>query len=360
MQKTVLYDRHIALGAKMTEFAGFTMPVEYTGINAEHMAVREAAGMFDVSHMGEFRVRGKNALAFLQHICSNDISQLKPGRAQYNCLPNESGGIVDDLIVYKIAENDYLAVVNAGNIEKDWNWFESHNKVGAELENASNDYALLAVQGPRATSILQRISSPDLSSIPFYSFAFGSLNGIDNVIFSNTGYTGSGGFELYLKTEDASKAWDMILDAGKPEGLIPAGLGARDTLRLEMGFCLYGNDISDTTSPLEGGLAWITKFVSGKDFIGRGALEYQKAKGVDRRLKGFVLEERGIPRTHYELVDEHGEQIGEVTSGTMSPILRKGIGLGYLKRGYWDDGSVIYVNIRGKLLRAVVTKTPFI
>jgi len=360
MQKTVLYDRHIALGAKMTEFAGFTMPVEYTGINAEHMAVREAAGMFDVSHMGEFRVRGKNALAFLQHICSNDISQLKPGRAQYNCLPNESGGIVDDLIVYMIAENDYLAVVNAGNIEKDWNWFESHNKVGAELENASNDYALLAVQGPRATSILQRISSPDLSSIPYYSFAFGNLNGIDNVIFSNTGYTGSGGFELYLKTEDASKAWDMILDAGKPEGLIPAGLGARDTLRLEMGFCLYGNDISDTTSPLEGGLAWITKFIPGKDFIGRSAIEAQKINGVERRLKGFVLEERGIPRTHYELVDEHGEQIGEVTSGTMSPILRKGIGLGYLKRGYWDDGSVIYVNIRGKLLRAVVTKTPFI
>lgn len=360
MQKTVLYDRHIALGAKMTEFAGFTMPVEYTGINAEHMAVREAAGMFDVSHMGEFRVRGKNALAFLQHICSNDISQLKPGRAQYNCLPNESGGIVDDLIVYMIAENDYLAVVNAGNIEKDWNWFESHNKVGAELENASNDYALLAVQGPRATSILQRISSPDLSSIPYYSFAFGNLNGIDNVIFSNTGYTGSGGFELYLKTEDASKAWDMILDAGKADGLIPAGLGARDTLRLEMGFCLYGNDISDTTSPLEGGLAWITKFIPGKDFIGRSALEYQKAKGVDRRLKGFVLEERGIPRTHYELVNEKGEQIGEVTSGTMSPVLKKGIGLGYLKRGYWDEGSVIYVSIRGKKLRAIVTKTPFI
>jgi aminomethyltransferase len=360
MQKTVLYDRHIALGAKMTEFAGFTMPVEYTGINAEHMAVREAAGMFDVSHMGEFRVRGKNALAFLQHICSNDISQLKPGRAQYNCLPNESGGIVDDLIVYMIAENDYLAVVNAGNIEKDWNWFESHNKVGAELENASNDYALLAVQGPRATSILQRISSPDLSSIPYYSFAFGNLNGIDNVIFSNTGYTGSGGFELYLKTEDASKAWDMILEAGKADGLIPAGLGARDTLRLEMGFCLYGNDISDTTSPLEGGLAWITKFIPGKDFIGRSAIEAQKINGVERRLKGFVLEERGIPRTHYELVNEKGEQIGEVTSGTMSPVLKKGIGLGYLKRGYWDEGSVIYVSIRGKKLRAIVTKTPFI
>ena len=360
MQKTVLYDRHVDLGAKMTGFAGFSMPVEYGGINVEHMAVREAAGIFDVSHMGEFRVRGKNALEFLQHICSNDISLLKPGKAQYNCLPNENGGIIDDLIIYMIAEEDYLAVVNAGNIEKDWNWFVSQNKVGAQLINASNDYALLAVQGPRAASILQRISSPDLSAISYYSFAVGSLEEIENVIFSNTGYTGAGGFELYLRTQDACKAWDMIMEAGKADGLIPAGLGARDTLRLEMGFCLYGNDINDTTTPLEGGLAWITKFIPGKDFIGRSAIEAQKINGVERRLKGFVLEERGIPRTHYELVNEKGEQIGEVTSGTMSPVLKKGIGLGYLKRGYWDEGSVIYVSIRGKKLRAIVTKTPFI
>lgn len=360
MKKTVLFERHIQLGAKMVPFAGFQMPVEYSGINVEHMAVREAAAVFDVSHMGEFWITGKSAFDLLTRICSNDVSRLETGKVQYTCLPNGQGGIVDDLLIYKFGDEKYLAVVNAGNIEKDWSWFVKNNSMDAALVNASSDFALLAVQGPKAAAILQKICDLNLASIASYSFAIGTVAGVKDVIVSNTGYTGAGGFELYVNTDKAVQVWDRILEIGKGEGLIPAGLGARDTLRLEMGFCLYGNDIDDTTSPLEAGLGWITSFVDHKDFIDRERLQNQKTAGIKRALKGFVLQERGIPRHGYEIVNANGELIGKVTSGTMSPVLKQGIGLGYISREYWKAGTEIFIRIRNKDLKALVTKPPFI
>jgi aminomethyltransferase len=360
MQKTALYDEHLSLGAKMVSFAGFLMPVEYGGITSEHMTVRQSAGMFDVSHMGEFWIKGPNAFRFLQKITSNTIAKLQPGKAQYTCFPNGKGGIVDDLLVYQYSDEKFLLVVNAGNIRKDWEWCVQNNKEGAELENASEQMSLLAVQGPEAMAILQKLTPVNLSEIDSYSFVTGELAGIDQVIISHTGYTGAGGFELYVNNEDAPDLWRKILAAGLPCGLVPAGLGARDTLRLEMGFCLYGNDIDDTTSPIEAGLGWITSFDENKPFIDRERLISQKQMGVNRRLKGFILHEKGIPRKGYDIVDASGEIIGKVTSGTMSPVLKRGIGLGYVSKNFWAPGSDIFIRIRNKDLRAQIVRLPFI
>jgi len=360
MKTTPFTKIHERLGAKMHEFAGYNMPIEYTGINDEHMTVRNAVGVFDVSHMGEFWVKGPNALAFLQHVTSNDVSTLKVGKAQYTCFPNGKGGIVDDLLVYKYEEEKYLLVVNASNIDKDWQWCQDNNSVGAELENASDSMAQLAIQGPKAVEVLQKLTSVDLSSIPYYSFTTGDFAGFPDVIISNTGYTGAGGFELYMYPDNAVKIWEAIFEAGAAYDIKAIGLGARDTLRLEKGFCLYGNDIDDTTSPLEAGLGWITKFIDGKDFIDRAFMEQLKADGVKRRLRGFKLSDRGIPRTGYEIVDANGENIGTVTSGTMSPILKQGIGLGYIKTEHAALGAEIFIKIRKRLLKAEVTKLPFV
>lgn len=359
MKTTPFTETHIALGAKMAEFAGYNMPIEYSGIIDEHMTVCQGVGVFDVSHMGEFWVKGPNALAFIQQVTSNNAAILVPGKAQYSCFPNEQGGIVDDLIVYAYEPEKYMLVVNAANIEKDWNWCVSHNTVGAELENASDRMGQLAIQGPKAQQVLQRLTSVDLSTIPYYCFTTGDFAGEKQVIISNTGYTGAGGFELYFYPEAAKKIWDAIFEAGKPEGIKPIGLGARDTLRLEMGYCLYGNDLSDTTSPLEAGLGWITKFVDNKPFTARAILEKQKAEGVTRKLVGFELVDRGIPRHGYTLVDADGQPIGEVTSGTMSPIRKIGIGMGYVAKAHAALGSEIYVDVRGRKLKAVVVKPPF-
>ena len=359
MKTTPFTALHIALGAKMHEFAGYNMPIEYTGIINEHMAVCESVGVFDVSHMGEFWVKGPNALAFLQSITSNDVSAIPIGKAQYSCFPNENGGIVDDIIVYHYEKDKYLLVVNASNIEKDWNWCISHNVAGAELENASDQMSQLAIQGPKAIDVLQRLTSIDLSTIPFYAFTTGEFAGCPNVIISNTGYTGAGGFELYFYPEDGGKIWDAIFEAGKPENIQPIGLGARDTLRLEMGYCLYGNDLDDTTSPIEAGLGWITKFTDGKAFTNRDALERQKKDGVSRKLCGFELQEKGIPRHGYDIIDMGGNTIGVVTSGTLSPTLRKGIGLGYIKPEFATVGTDIQIQIRNKAIPAKVVKPPF-
>ena len=358
MKTTPLTDTHIALGAKMVDFAGFYMPVRYSSDLDEHHCVRKAAGMFDVSHMGEFLVKGENALAFLQKIVSNDISKLEKGQAMYGYLPNESGGVVDDLLVYHIEENHYLCVVNAGNIDKDWAWFNMHNSEGAALTNLSEDTALLAIQGPNALAILQTLTSVDLTSIPYYRFTIGTFAGVDNVIISNTGYTGAGGFEVYFNKENAVTVWNKILEAGKPFGLQPIGLGARDTLRLEKGFCLYGNDIDDTTSPLEAGLGWVTKF--NKDFIAKDILQQQKTAGLKNKLVGFSMIDRGIPRGHYLIKDVAGNEIGHVTSGTQSPTLGYGIGLGYVATAFAAIDTEIYIDIRGKLLKAKVVKLPFL
>ena len=361
MKTTVLNEVHHSLVAKMVPFAGFEMPVEYSGITNEHIAVREVAGMFDVSHMGEFWVKGANALNFLQKVTSNDVSLLTPGKIQYTCFPNGKGGIVDDLLVYRYDEEKYLLVVNASNIEKDWNWCVENNSEGAILENASDRISQLAIQGPKATEILQKLTSADLSSIQYYNFVTGSFAGINEVIISNTGYTGAGGFELYMYNDDALTIWNAIMEAGKDLGLLPVGLGARDTLRLEMGFCLYGNDIDDTTSPIEAGLGWITKFAEGKNFIDREIMEKLKSEGVTRRLKGFVMEEKGIPRHDYEIVDNEGNVIGRVTSGTMSPVLKQGIGMGYVNSDFLkkkDDN--IAIRIRNRDIKAKIVKTPFI
>jgi aminomethyltransferase len=344
----------------MVPFAGFEMPVEYTGITAEHMAVRQSAGLFDVSHMGEFWVKGPNALKFLQRITSNDVSQLSPGKIQYACFPNGKGGIVDDLLVYCYEENKYLLVVNAGNIDKDWDWCVQNNHEVAELENASDKISQLAIQGPKATAILQRMTDVDLSSIPYYSFKTGSFAGVKEVIISNTGYTGAGGFELYMNNNEAVALWNAILKEGALDGLIPVGLGARDTLRLEMGYCLYGNDIDDTTSPLEAGLGWITKLIDDKDLIDKDLLLKQKHEGVTRKLKSFVLDEKGIPRHGYDIVDKTGAIIGQVTSGTMSPVLKQGIGMGYINMEHLKNESTIFIRIRNRDLRAHIVKTPFI
>lgn len=342
----------------MHEFAGYDMPIEYSGIIDEHLTVVQSVGVFDVSHMGEFWVKGPNALTFLQDITSNDVSRLAIGDIQYTCFPNEQGGIVDDLLVYHYEPEKYMLVVNAANIDKDWAWCQSHNAAGATLENSSDHIGQLAVQGPKAIEVLQRLTDVNLGEIPYYKFRVGRLAGCDNVIISNTGYTGAGGFELYFYPQDGEKIWNAIFEAGAPEGIKPIGLGARDTLRLEMGFCLYGNDITDTTSPLEAGLGWITKFVDGKNFPSRAALEAQKRDGVTRRLIAFKLADKGIPRAHYEITDAAGTVIGEVTSGTMSPTLRVGIGMGYVAQPYAAIGTPIYISVRGRLLAAEVVKPP--
>lgn len=360
MKKTALNSVHHALGAKMVPFAGFEMPIEYSGITNEHMAVRQSAGMFDVSHMGEFWVKGPKAIEYLQRITSNDVAMLTPGKIQYSCFPNGKGGIVDDLLVYQYSEEKYLLVVNAANIQKDWNWCVLHNEEGVELENASDKISQLAIQGPKAVSILQKLTPVNLSEIPYYHFTTGPFAGVDEVIISNTGYTGAGGFELYMYNKDAVKIWNAILDNGSKEGLIPVGLGARDTLRLEMGFCLYGNDIDDHTSPIEAGLGWITKLKDGKDLIGKELMVRQKQQGVTKMLKGFVLEEKGIPRKDYEIVDNSGNIIGQVTSGTMSPVIKQGIGMGYINADYLKNNDTIFIRIRNRDLKAKIVKPPFI
>lgn len=360
MKTTPFTETHIALGAKMHEFAGYNMPIEYSGIIDEHLTVCNAVGVFDVSHMGEFWVKGPNALEFLQQVTSNNVATLPVGKAQYTCFPNEEGGIVDDLLVYHYESEKYLLVVNAANIEKDWNWCVSHNTVSAELENASDHMAQLAIQGPKAMEVLQKLTPVDLSEIPYYAFTTGEFAGQKDVIISNTGYTGAGGFELYFYPEAGQAIWKAIFEAGAPEGIKPIGLGARDTLRLEMGFCLYGNDLSDTTSPLEAGLGWITKFVEGKNFISRALLEKQKAEGLKRKLIAFEMVDRGIPRHGYELVNADGEKIGEVTSGTMSPMRKIGIGMGYVQTAaYTALGTEIFIDVRGRKLKAVIVKAPF-
>ncbi len=360
MKTTPFTETHIALGAKMEDFAGYNMPIQYKkGIIEEHMAVVNSIGVFDVSHMGEFWVKGPQALPFLQTITSNNVATLTPGKIQYSCFPNEQGGIVDDLLVYCYESEKYLLVVNAANIEKDWNWCVSHNEQGAELENSSDRMAQLAIQGPNAIKALQKLTDIDLYNIPYYTFVVGEIANIPNIIISNTGYTGAGGFELYFYPEVALKIWNAIFEAGAEFDIQPVGLGARDTLRLEMGFCLYGHDLNDTTSPIEAGLGWITKFVDGKNFINRVALEKQKNEGVVRKLVGFKMIDRGIPRQHYVLLNAEGDQIGEVTSGTMSPVLKQGVGMGYVKPEYSKIGTEIYIDNRGRKLKAEVVKPPF-
>ncbi|GEM58566.1 glycine cleavage system protein T [Flavobacterium columnare NBRC 100251 = ATCC 23463] len=357
MKNTALTHIHENLGAKMVPFAGFNMPVQYEGVNIEHETVRNGVGVFDVSHMGEFMLKGENALALIQKVTSNDASKLVNGKAQYSCLPNNEGGIVDDLIVYKIADDHYMLVVNASNIEKDWNWISSHNDLGVTMENHSDAYSLLAIQGPKAAEAMQCLTSIDLINMGYYTFQIGEFAGVHNVIVSATGYTGSGGFEIYFKNEDAETIWNKVFEAGAPFGIKPIGLAARDTLRLEMGFCLYGNDINDTTSPLEAGLGWITKF--DKDFTNSLNLKKQKEEGVTRKLVGFELLERGIPRHDYEIVDANGNIIGIVTSGTQSPSLNKGIGMGYVPTALSAPDSEIFIRIRNKDIAAKVVKLPF-
>jgi aminomethyltransferase len=357
MKTTALTDKHIALGAKMVEFAGYNMPVSYTGLNDEHVTVRTKLGIFDVSHMGEFFLKGPYALELIQRVTSNDASVLVPGKAQYSCLPNDKGGIVDDLLIYRMSEDTYMLVVNASNIEKDWNWISKHNSKGVDMKNMSDEYSLMAIQGPKATAVLAKLTPVNLTTIPYYSFAVGKFCGFDDVIISNTGYTGAGGFEIYCKNNQAAKIWDSILEAGKEEGIKPIGLGARDTLRLEMAFCLYGNDIDDTTSPIEAGLGWITKFT--KDFTNSAKLKEQKEKGVSRKLVGFKMIDKGIPRHGYEIADASGNVIGVVTSGTQSPSLQTAIGMGYVKTELAKPGSEVFIKIRDRLIKAEVVKTPF-
>jgi aminomethyltransferase len=357
---TPFIQKHIALGAKMAPFAGYNMPISYTGINDEHAAVRNSAGVFDVSHMGEFILRGEHALDLIQRVTSNDASVLEDGKAQYSCFPNATGGIVDDLLVYCVEKHKvYMLVVNASNIEKDWNWVSAHNTKGVEMHNISAKTALLAVQGPNATKIVQTMTALDVLNMPYYSFAKGKLLDIDNVLISATGYTGAGGVEIYFEdvNHNASKIWDALFEAGAAYGLKPIGLGARDTLRLEMGFCLYGNDIDDTTSPIEAGLGWITKFT--KDFTNAEALKIQKENGVTKKLVGFELMDRGIPRHYYLIKDAAGNEIGSVTSGTQAPSLGKAIGLGYVATAYAKVGTEIYIDIRNTLVKAKVVKFPF-
>ncbi|WP_167612981.1 glycine cleavage system aminomethyltransferase GcvT [Maribellus sediminis] len=361
MKTTAFNKIHKSLGAKMVEFAGYEMPIEYSGIKDEHMTVREGVGVFDVSHMGEIWVKGPKALDLVAMINSNDPRHLAPGQAQYSCMPNGKGGIVDDLLVYCYSSEKYLLVVNASNIEKDWNWIVQQNEeIGAELENASDSMSQLAIQGPRAIAVLQKLTDVNLSEIKFYTFTVDRFAGVDNVIISATGYTGAGGFELYFNNDTAEHVWYAIFDAGKELGIKPIGLAARDTLRLEMGYCLYGNDIDDTTSPIEAGLGWITKFNNGREFIDRELLTMQKNEGVTRRLRGFKLRGRGIPRHGYELVNAEDSVIGHVTSGTMSPVLNEGIGMGYVAKEYSAFGTEIFVKIRNKNIPAEIVKLPFI
>ena len=357
MKDTALSAIHAALGAKMVPFAGYNMPVSYQGINIEHQTVREKVGVFDVSHMGEFFITGPNALGLLQKVCSNDASKLEDGEAQYSCFPNLDGGVIDDLIVYRIAAEKWLLVVNASNIDKDWAWINAHNTMGAVLENSSDNYSLLAIQGPKAIQAMQSLTQEDLSAIKFYTFKINTFAGVEDVIISATGYTGSGGFEIYCKNTQVAQIWTKVFEAGADWGIQPIGLAARDTLRLEMGYCLYGNDIDDTTSPLEAGLGWITKF--NKDFTNSASLKKQKELGVSKTLVGFQLNQRGIPRQGYAIVDAQGNSIGRVTSGTMSPSMGKGIGLGYVPVALKEAGSQIHIQIRNKIVPAMVVKLPF-
>lgn len=358
LKNTALTLIHQKLGAKMVPFAGYMMPVQYEGINLEHDKVRNSVGVFDVSHMGEFILKGDGALDLIQRITSNDASKLSPGKAQYSCFPNETGGIVDDLIVYALEGGHFMLVVNASNIEKDWNWIKKFNTGNVEMHDISDKTSLLAVQGPNALATIQKLTAVDLTTIPYYNFAKGEVAGCKNILISNTGYTGAGGFELYFENQYAETIWNALMDAGKEFDIKPCGLGCRDTLRLEMGFCLYGNDISDTTSPLEAGLGWITKFT--KDFTNSIALKAQKEAGVSRKLCGFELVEKGIPRHDYEIVDANNNVIGIVTSGTQSPSLQKAIGMGYIAKELAAEGNEIFIKIRDKAIKAVIVKTPFL
>ena len=360
MKHTAFYELHKNLNAKIVPFAGYEMPVEYSGITNEHLQVRNSVGVFDVSHMGEFWVKGPKALDLIQKITSNDASTLTIGKAQYSCFPNGKGGIIDDLLVYKYEEEKYMLVVNAANIEKDWKWCVENNTIGAELENASDNISQLAIQGPKAIKTLQKLTEINLSEIPYYSFVTGKIAGIDNVIISNTGYTGSGGFELYMYNKDAIKIWEAVFKAGEEFGILPIGLGARDTLRLEKGFCLYGNDIDDTTSPIEAGLGWITKFTESKSFIDKDFLLNQKTEGVNKKLKGFKMIDKGIPRHDYEVINEQDQVIGKVTSGTHSPILKQGIGMAYINTEYTKIGAEIFIKVRNRKLKAEIVKVPFV
>jgi aminomethyltransferase len=359
MKQTAFNHIHKELGARMSEFAGFEMPMEYSGVTDEHLAVRKAVGVFDVSHMGEIRVKGSGSLDFLQFLTTNDVSRLIPGKAQYTCFPNGKGGIVDDLLVYHFEPEKYMLVVNASNVEKDFRWLKQNQKSGTEIENASDRISQLAIQGPDAEIVLQKITTVDLSTIENFCFVTGSVAGAPEVIISRTGYTGSKGFEIYFDNEHAERIWKELFDAGREYGIKPIGLAARDTLRLEAGLCLYGNDIDDATSPIEAGLGWITKFVENKDFIDREFLLKQKQNGVSRRLTGFEMIDRGIPRQHYEIADQTGQKIGEVTSGTMSPLSKKGIGMGYVQTAFSKAGKEIFIMIRNKLLKAAVVRLPF-
>jgi aminomethyltransferase len=357
MKNVALNDTHVALGAKMVPFAGFNMPVQYSGINIEHETVRKAVGVFDVSHMGEFILKGEGALDLIQRVTSNDASKLFDGKIQYSCLPNENGGIVDDLLVYRIDEKTYMLVVNASNIDKDWDWISKYNTGGVEMINISDRTSLLAVQGPKAAEALQSLTGVDLSAMEYYTFKKGVFAGVENVLISATGYTGAGGFELYFDEEHSEHIWNAVFKSGADFGIKPIGLAARDTLRLEMGFCLYGNDIDDTTSPLEAGLGWITKF--SKNFVNSENLAAQKESGVSRKLIGFEMIERGIPRHDYEVFDASGNIIGKVTSGTQSPTLQKAIGLAYVKTEFSKEGSEIFIGIRENKIKAQVVKFPF-
>ena len=363
MKHTAFTGFHIKMGAKMHPFAGFNMPVEYSGINDEHRTVRQVGGVFDVSHMGEFLVKGPKAAEYLQYITTNDITRLSDGMIQYTCFPNGKGGIVDDLLVYRIDGESYMLVVNAANIDKDWNWCVQHAEergiaVGEELCNASDEIALLAVQGPLAMKVMQKLTVEPVEQMKFYTFKKIDIAGIKNAVFSVTGYTGSGGCEIYVANEDGPALWEAVFEAGRDYGIKPAGLGARDTLRLEMGYCLYGNDIDETTSPIEAGLGWVTRFVDHNDFIDKEFLFHQKTEGPQRKLVGFVLEEKGIPRRDYEIADDSGNVIGRVTSGTMSPMMNRGIGMGYVQTGFSREGTEINILIRNKILKAKVVRFP--
>lgn len=358
MKNTALTNKHISLGAKMVPFAGYNMPVSYSGLNDEHLTVRNGVGVFDVSHMGEFKIKGPKALDLIQRVTSNDASKLTDWKVQYSCLPNDKGGIVDDLLVYRVSQDEYYLVVNASNIEKDWNWIKKHNTDNVEMIDTSDKTSLLAVQGPKALATLQKLTKVDLSKMEYYTFTVGTMAGIENVVISNTGYTGAGGFELYVGNDNAEKMWDAVFEAGKEFGIKPIGLGARDTLRLEMGFCLYGNDIDDTTSPIEAGLGWITKFT--KDFTNRAEIEKHKTNGVSKKLVGFEMIDRGIPRHDYQIADAGGNIIGKVTSGTQSPSLNKAIGMGYVKTELATPDSEIFILIRDKPIKAKVSKIPFL
>ncbi|HAF28823.1 MAG TPA: glycine cleavage system aminomethyltransferase GcvT [Bacteroidales bacterium] len=364
MKSTAFTQYHIDLGAKMLPFCGFNMPIEYSGINDEHLTVREKVGVFDVSHMGEFWIKGPKAFNLVQKVTSNNVADLYNGKVQYSCFPNGKGGIVDDLLVYKFDDEKYLLVVNAANIDKDWAWVTKNAKemgmeIGKEVYNASDETAQLAVQGPLALKAMQKLTSANVVDMEYYTFQVCDFAGIKDVLFSTTGYTGSGGCEIYIKNADADKLWKAVFEAGAEFGIKPIGLGARDTLRLESGFCLYGNDINDETSAIQAGLGWISKFVEGNDFIDRAVWEKQKEEGVSPRLKGFKMIERGIPRQHYKVFDANGNEIGEVTSGTMSPILKQGVGMAYLNKGFWKEGTEIFIGIRDKMIKAEVAKAPF-